>query len=145
LGLAGCAAQKQQDGVSVDSEAYARQVIVGKVDVAVQAQRDLAMVSAEGQQLALKRQAALDADEVDIDYLGKPQALLEAIAYRYGYRYVETGRRGDLRVVNVRVQKLPVLEVLRSVGLQIDHEADVVLDKDAKIIRLVYKANKAQG
>jgi len=105
----------------------------------VQAQRDLAATTAEGQQQILRRQAALDADEVDIDYLGKPQPLLEAVAYRYGYKYVETGKRGDLKTVNIRVAKRPVVEVLRDVGYQIDSGADVVLDKDAKIIRLIYK------
>jgi defect-in-organelle-trafficking protein DotD len=135
---AGCAT-KQTAEVTPDSEAYARQIILEKVDAAVSAQRELAETTAEGKQQILRRQAALDADEVDIDYLGKPQALLEAIAYRYGYKYVETGKHADLKTVNIRVQKRGVLEVLRDVGYQIDSGADVVLDKDAKIIRLIYK------
>lgn len=138
LALAGCATKPTSE-VTPDSEAYARQIILEKVDAAVQAQRDLAATTAEGQQQILRRQAALDADEVDIDYLGKPQPLLEAVAYRYGYKYVETGKRGDLKTVNIRVTKRPVVEVLRDVGYQIDSGADVVLDKDAKIIRLIYK------
>lgn len=136
----GCASLKTGDAAP-DTEAYARQIILEKVDSAVQAQRELAATTAEGQQQILRRQAALDDDEVDIDYLGKPQPLLEAIAYRYGYKYVETGKRADLKTVNIRAQKRGVVEVLRDVGYQIEGKggADVVLDKDAKIIRLVYK------
>jgi defect-in-organelle-trafficking protein DotD len=122
-----------------DSEAYARQVIVGKVDAAVQAQRDLAAATQEGQALLMRKQAALEVDEVDIDYIGEPQPLLEALAYRYGYKYVETGKHTDLATVNLRVQKQRVPEVLRDVGYQISVGADLMLDETAKILRLTYK------
>ena len=137
--LTGCAAQPAPAGP--DTEAFARQVLVDKVDAAVQAQRELAAATSEGRQMLLRKQAALDEDEVDIDYVGRPQPLLESIAMRYGYRYVETGKRQDLKVINVRVQRQPVLEVLKNLGNQIDRSADVVLEKDTKILRLVYKAN----
>lgn len=138
LVLAACATKPLPVDNGPDSEAYARKVIIEKVDAVVQAQRDLAAATAEGKQMVARRQANLDGDEVDIDYIGKPQQLLEAIAYRYGYRYAEAGKRAELRTVNLRVQKERVLEVLRDVSLQIDGVADVVVDKDAKIIRLVY-------
>jgi defect-in-organelle-trafficking protein DotD len=138
LFLVGCAIKPPAE-VTPDSEAYARQLILERVDAAVLAQRELAASTVEGRQQVLRRQAALDVDEVDIDYLGKPQPLLEAVAFRYGYRYVETGKRDDLKTINIRVTKRPVVEVLRDVGYQIDAGADVVLDKDAKILRLIYK------
>jgi defect in organelle trafficking protein DotD len=138
LMMSGCALQPDKQ-VTPDSEAYARQLILERVDAAVQAQRELAASTVEGRQQVLRRQAALDADEVDIDYLGKPQPLLEAVAYRYGYRYVETGKRDDLKTINIRVTKRLIVDVLRDVGYQIDAGADVVLDKDAKILRLIYK------
>ena len=134
----GCAT-KPESAVTPDSEAFARQIVLEKVDAAVQAQRDLAATTSEGRQLLIRRQAALDADEVDVDYLGKPQPLLEAFATRYGYKYVETGKRVDLKTVNIRAKKVAVVEVLRDVGYQIDGGADVVLDKEAKTLRLLYK------
>lgn len=136
--LAGCAAQPPVV-VTADSEAHARQIVVEKVDAAVQALRELAATSQEGRDMVLRKQAALDSDEVDIDYSGKPQPLIESIAHRYGYKYIETGKRTDLRAINVRVTRAHVIEVLRDVGLQIDSGADLVLDKDAKVIRLIYK------
>jgi defect-in-organelle-trafficking protein DotD len=139
LAFAGCATKPAVTGISPDSEAFARQVIVDKVDAAVQAQRELAAATVEGKEMTLRKQSTLDQDEVDIDYVGMPQPLLESIAYRYGYKYIETGKRIELNVVNLRVQHKKVLEVIRDISYQIDGVADVVLDKDAKIVRLVYK------
>lgn len=136
--LAGCAA-KPPVMVTEDSEAHARQIVVEKVDAAVQALRELAATSQEGKEMVLRKQAALDNDEVDIDYAGKPQPLIESIAHRYGYKYIETGKRTELKTINLRVTRAHVIEVLRDVGLQIDSGADLVLDKDAKVIRLIYK------
>lgn len=136
--LAGCAATPSVE-VTPDSEAYARQIVVEKVDAAVQALRELAATTQEGREMVLRKQAALDSDEVDIDYAGKPQPLLESIAHRYGYKYIETGKRIELRTISLRVTRSHVIEVLRDVGLQIDSGADIVLDKDAKVVRLIYK------
>jgi len=139
LSLAACSTTKDQAQLDADSEAYARTVLIEKVDSAVQAQRELAVATQEGQALLLRKQAAFDNDQVDLDYIGKPQPLLESLAYRYGYKYVETGRRAELKTVNLRVARKPALEVVRDISHQIDGGADVVLDKDAKIVRLVYK------
>ena len=140
--LGGCAAQRPVADSGPDSEAFARKLIVAKVDAAVQAQQELAAVTEEGRATTARKQVALETDTVDLDYVGKPQPLLESIAYRYGYRYVEAGKRADLAFVNVRVARQPVQELLRNISYQIDAGADVVLDKDAKIIRLVYKPLK---
>jgi defect-in-organelle-trafficking protein DotD len=136
--LTGCAATPAVV-VTPDSEAHARQIVVEKVDAAVQALRELAATTQEGREMVLRKQAALDSDEVDIDYAGKPQPLLESIAHRYGYKYIETGKRTELKTINLRVSRARVIEVLRDVGLQIDSGADVVLDKDTKVVRLIYK------
>jgi defect-in-organelle-trafficking protein DotD len=140
--LSACAATKDQAQTDADNEAYARTVLIEKVDSAVRARRELAVATQEGQLLVARKQAAFDSDEVDIDYIGKPQPLLESLAYRYGYKYVETGKHGELATINLRVARKPALEVVRDISLQIDGGADVVLDKDAKIFRLVYKTKK---
>jgi defect in organelle trafficking protein DotD len=142
VALSGCAVPKQPDGP--DTEAQARRVILERVDSAVAAQRELAAAQSEAKATASRRQAALEADEVDIDYQGRVQPLLEALAVRYGYKFVEAGRRGgqDLPMVNIRCTKKGVIPVLEDLGLQIDKEAQIVLDKDIKAIRLVYKQAK---
>lgn len=125
--------------VAADSEAYARRIITEKVDEAVAAQRELAAATQEGQAALVRKQAALTVDEVDVDYIGRPQPLLEAIAYRYGYRYIESGKRSELATVNLRVRKERVPELLQDVARQIADGAELVVDHDAKVLRLLYK------
>src|SRR5581483_10310486 len=114
-------------------------LLADEVAVASDAQRDYAQVLAENGRVLSKKQAAIETDQVDVDYIGKPQEILQSIAYRYGYNYVETGRRSDLRIINVRLSKAAPVEVLRSVGYQISYGAEVVLDKKSKAVRLIYK------
>lgn len=135
--LGGCTAPVKT--TSADSEAFAARLIADKVAVAADAQERYVALVAEEQQIVARKQIALESDHVDVDYIGKPQELLQTFAYRYGYQYLEVGKRQDLRTINVRVQQTSPVEVLRSVGLQIDGGADVVLDKDARTLRLIYK------
>ncbi|MDB6014784.1 MAG: putative lipoprotein [Gammaproteobacteria bacterium] len=125
--------------VAADSQVYARRIITEKVDEAVQAQRELAAATKEGQAALVRKQAALTVDEVDVDYIGQPQPLLEAIAYRYGYRYVESGKRTELATVNLRVRKERVPDLLQDLARQIAGGADVVVDHNTKVLRLLYK------
>lgn len=140
--LAGCAAPSS---TTDDTEAFASRLIADKVAVAADAQRDYVALVNEDKTVLLRKQAAMESDEVDVDYIGQPQELLQTFAHRYGYRYIESGKRTDLRMINVRMLKTAPVEVLRNVGYQVDSGADVVLDKNAKTLRLIYKnqiANK---
>jgi len=139
--LAGCASTPSVQ----DTETIAiSRLIAEKVAVAAEAQREYVALVNENKAALSRKQAAIEKDEVDIDYIGKPQELLQTLAHRYGYRYIESGKRTDLRIINVRVQKTPPIEVLRNIGYQIDPSADVVLDKRAKTIRLIYKTPGGQ-
>lgn len=143
VALSGCATSPVP--TTTDTEAFASRLIADKVAVAADAQREYVALVNEDKAVVSRKQGALDTDEVDVDYIGKPQELLQTFAYRYGYRYIESGKRVDLRTINVRVQKTPPLEVLRNIGHQIDAAADVEVDKNAKTVRLIYKnlpANK---
>jgi defect-in-organelle-trafficking protein DotD len=139
LASLGACASTPRERLSPDSPAYARSIVIEKVDAAVRAQRELAEATTEGAALRLRKQAALETDAVDIDYIGPPQPLLEEIAFRYGYRYVELGKAVDLAIVNLRVQNAPVQEVLHNVGYQIESNASVELDTQSKTLRLQYK------
>ena len=116
-------------------------LIAEKVAVASDAQRDYAALLAERQSALMRKQLTLETDQVDVDYVGKPQELLRTFAARYGYRYVESGKRTTLRTINIRVEKLSPLEVLRNIGYQTDVTADIMLDQKDKILRLIYKSD----
>lgn len=135
--LAGCATTAQP--TTEDTEAFASRIIADKVALAVSSQHNYVAALNADRAKAASRQAAIDTDQVDIDFIGKPQELLQTLATRYGYRYVEIGKRVDLKPVNVWVRKATPVNVLRDVGVQIDQGADVVLDKSTGTVRLVYK------
>ncbi len=135
--LAGCATSPAP--TTKDTEAFASRLIADKVAVAADAQREYVALAKEDKLVLYRKQAALESDEADVDYIGKPQELLQTFAYRYGYRYIESGKRVELRTINVRVQQTPPVEVLRNIGYQLEPEAEVVLDKNTKTLRLIYK------
>jgi defect in organelle trafficking protein DotD len=118
---------------------YVSRVMADSVAVAANAQAAFEEVLAENSRTLSLKQKAIDTDQVDVDYIGKPQELLQTLSYRYGYGYVETGKREDLRIINVRMTKTAPVEILRSVGYQISYGAKVVLDKRTKQVRLIYR------
>ena len=142
--LGGCASTTSKP-TDTDTQAFADRLIADKVALAAKAQQDYVALVNEDKLIIQKKQSSLETDEIDVDYIGKPQELLQMFAHRYGYRYIETGSRVDLRTINVRVAKAPPIEVLRNIGYQIDASANVELDKNSKTLRLIYKpatANK---
>lgn len=139
LALSGCATQSKV--VTADTEAYASQVIAEKVGIAADAQRTYLALVAEDRAVMLAKQAALLSDEIDVDYIGQAPELLQSFAYRYGYKYAESGKRVAIAPINIRVVKQSPVEVLRSIGNQIHASADVELDQNSnpKTLRLVFK------
>ncbi|MGV5489269.1 DotD/TraH family lipoprotein [Pseudomonas sp. XP2] len=137
VALGGCASSAKP--TTDDTEAFASRIIADKVSVAVNSQHNyVSRLNADRVQAA-SRQAAVDTDQVDIDFIGKPQELLQTFASRYGYAYVESGKRVDLKPINVWVRRATPINVLKDVGAQIDTGADVVLDKSTNTLRLIYK------
>jgi len=116
-----------------------------KMAVAADAQRQYAALLAEGQSRVERKQEMLEHDQINVDYIGMPQELLQTIAYRYGYRYVEVGQRTQLRAINLKVVDMSPTDVLRSIGQQIDRQADVVLSYPTRTIRLTYKTPTVAG
>ena len=137
VALGGCASSAKP--TTEDTEAFASRIIADKVSVAVNSQHAyVSRLNADRARVA-SRQAAVDTDQVDIVFIGKPQELLQTFASRYGYAYVESGKRVDLKPINVWVRKATPINVLKDVGAQIDTGADVVLDKSTNTLRLIYK------
>lgn len=135
--MTGCATSAQP--TTDDTQAFASRLIADKVSVAVNSQHNYVSSLHADQVKVASRQASVDTDQVDIDFNGKPQELLQTFATRYGYAYVESGKRVDLKPVTIWVRKATPINVLKDVGVQIDTGADVVLDKSTKTLRLIYK------
>ena len=137
--LAGCAFGGGQATDGISHEVYANRLLADKMAVAADAQRDYAALVAEGRSRVERKQEMLQQDLINVDYIGMPQELLQTIAYRYGYRYVEVGQRTQLRAINLKTTNAAPVDVLRSIGQQIDQQADVVLSLPTRTIRLMYK------
>lgn len=135
--IGGCSSKATKS--EQDTEAFALKMIAEKVAVAADANRDYVAILNEDQILMSKKQALIDTDQIDVDYYGNPQELLQTLAVRYGYKYVETGKRVTLKPISVRVFKTAPVEVMRDIGYQVDNGADLVLDKNERVVRLTYK------
>ncbi|CND60404.1 DotD/TraH family lipoprotein [Yersinia enterocolitica] len=137
LFLTGCAPTVSKN--TSETSEFADRMIADKVAIAANAQRDYTALLNNDKAVLGRKQASLGSDYVDIDYIGVPQELLQTFSYRYGYRYIEVGKRRSLKNINIKVKNMSPQEVLRNIGYQIDKGADVTLDQKQKTIRLSYK------
>ena len=79
-------------------------------------------------------------DKIRLDYIGKPQGLLNSIAIKYGYRFLEQGYRTDnLPTVNFTNYYATPEDIVISVDSQLQQTANIALDKQNKTIILIYK------
>lgn len=74
-----------------------------------------------------------------LTWVGPPEQVLRKLADRASYNFVTLGNRPPVPlVVNVDVQNMPVIEILRDIGLQLGVRADVKVDSTRQIIELHY-------
>lgn len=117
----------------------AEAIISQNVSIAVEAQKDYLSILKEDSRIHNQRIEDFDNELVDIDYIGKPLPILNAMGRRYGFKIVEIGKRKDLRIINMRMKNVSPTEILRNLSHQVDYAADIILDKNSNSIRLVYK------
>lgn len=132
--LAGCSSNRTSSDVSL-----AEAVIAQKISVAAAAQQDYLAILNEDSRLKTVRRDDFDNELIDVDYIGKPLPMLNAMANRYGYSLIEIGKRRDLRIINIRMKSVAPIEMLRNVSNQINYAADIILDKNSGTLRIIYK------
>jgi defect-in-organelle-trafficking protein DotD len=83
---------------------------------------------------------------VTVNWIGPADQILKMLANRASYRFQILGASPATPVVvNVDVTNKPVIEVLRSVGLQMGARANVRVDSTRQIVELQYAPNTGQG
>lgn len=132
--LAACSSNRTSSDVSL-----AESVIAQKISVAAAAQQDYLAILNEDSRLKTVRRDDFDNELIDVDYIGKPLPMLNAMANRYGYSLIEIGKRKDLRIINIRMKSVAPIEMLRNVSNQINYAADIILDKNSGTLRVIYK------
>lgn len=77
-------------------------------------------------------------DKIVIDYIGKPQQLLNSIAIKYGYRYLEYGKYSHTPTVNFTQYYTTPYDALVIINSQLQNTASVGVDLNQKMIVLSY-------
>lgn len=74
-----------------------------------------------------------------VNWIGPADQISKMLADRAGYRFNVLGTApATPLVVNVNATNQPVIEILRSIGLQMGHRANVHVDSAAKLVELNY-------
>ncbi|MGP9668691.1 DotD/TraH family lipoprotein [Psychrobacter sp. AOP31-A1-22] len=84
------------------------------------------------------RRKSFTEDKVKVDYIGKPQPLLNSLAIRYGYRFLEYGVERDLPTVNFTDYWSTPENIVVNLSAQLGDQAGISVDKQQKVITLVY-------
>ncbi len=83
---------------------------------------------------------------VTITWVGPADQITKMLADRAGYRFQTLGAApATPLVVNIAVTNTPVVEVLRSVGLQLGARADIRVDSSRQMVELQYGPATGQG
>ena len=76
---------------------------------------------------------------ITINWIGPANQVTKLLADRAGYRFIPLGAAPETPiVVNLDITNKPVIEALRSVGLQLGARADIHVDSDARTVELSY-------
>jgi defect-in-organelle-trafficking protein DotD len=83
---------------------------------------------------------------VTLSWAGPVEPVAKTLADRVGYRFRTIGTPPPVAlVVQVDVENTPVIDVLRSIGLQLGVRADVRADGERKMIEIHYAPNSGIG
>lgn len=83
---------------------------------------------------------------VTINWIGPADQITQMLAGRASYRFETLGSKPSTPlVVNIDVTNKPIIEVLRSVGLQLGARANLRVDSTRQLVELQYAPNTGQG
>lgn len=114
-------------------------IVAQNTQQALNAQQMLTKYTKQQSALLTIKQADFESDELALDYIGKPQPLLNSIAIKYGYRFLEFGTPIHVPTVNFTNVYTTPHNILVMVNAQLKDTASVGLDKNQKVITLTYK------
>ncbi len=81
---------------------------------------------------------------ITVNWIGPVEPITKTLADRASYQFVTVGNPPPVPiVVSVDVQNTPVIEVLRSIGLQLGQRADIKVDSAGRIVEIHYPPNTA--
>jgi defect-in-organelle-trafficking protein DotD len=120
------------------TEAYASALIADKASIASGEMAKYKITNRTGKDDLQARRDSYANDFIDVDYVGAPAPILETLATRYGYTYVEVGRHNNI-LVNLKYKALPAPEVLSLIASQVQPLAKLDVDNKNHAFRLIYQ------
>lgn len=137
--IVGCASTQNGIDRTANIETYSPlEIISQESQKALQAQQILTKYRQEQNQTLDYRQRNFENDQIVIDYIGKPRNVISSIAIKYGYRFIEVGQPRDLPTVNFTQVFSTPENLLINLNAQLGHQAELSINKDEKIISLIY-------
>jgi defect-in-organelle-trafficking protein DotD len=83
---------------------------------------------------------------ITVNWIGPADQIIQTLANRAGYRFRTLGETPSTPVVvSIDVTNQPLIEVLRSVGLQLGSRADIRVDSVAQQVELMYGPTSGEG
>ena len=76
---------------------------------------------------------------ITINWVGPAEDIIKTVANRASYRFSELGELPpNSLVVTLDVENKPIIDVLRSIGLQLGTKADIVVDANSRSVEMRY-------
>lgn len=83
---------------------------------------------------------------ITVNYIGPADQIAASLAHRAGYNFEVLGAAPSTPiVVSLDITNKPVIEALRSVGLQLGARADVHVDSERRVVELQYASTLGGG
>ncbi len=83
---------------------------------------------------------------ITVNWVGPVEPIAEKLANRAGYAFIAIGNPPPVPlVVSVDVENMPIIDVLRSIGLQLGVRADVRVDGRRQVVEVHYSPNTGIG
>lgn len=83
---------------------------------------------------------------ITVNWVGPVEPIAQKLANRAGYAFQTIGTQPPVPlVVSVNVENMPVIDVLRSVGLQLGVRGDIRVDGRRRMVEVHYSPNTGVG
>lgn len=83
---------------------------------------------------------------ITINWIGPVEQIVQTLAERASYSYTVVGTAPPVPIItSVDVENKPIIEVLRTVGIQLGVRADIRVDSARSLIELHYPPNTGLG
>ncbi len=83
---------------------------------------------------------------ITVNWVGPVESISKTLADRAGYNFLVVGGSPVVPVVvSLDVENMPVIDVLRNIGLQLGMRGDIKVDGPARVVELHYPPNTGVG